>query len=189
MAELGPVARPYAQAVFELAREAGQLPAWSAVLQCAALAASSAEFRALLNVPGSNLERLAGLLAGVCEDALGKEGPLAGGGDAPAHNFLRLLAENRRLAALPAIAEAFEALRAQAENTVDVRVRSASELSQAQQQRLAEALKKRYGKEVRITVELDPQLLGGARIQVGDQVIDGSVRTRLEKLANAMTAG
>lgn len=189
MAELAPIARPYAQAVFEMARDGNQLAAWSSVLELAAAAAGTGEFRRLLQKPAADLQALAGLLADICGEQLPDSAPLAGGNTAPARNFLRLLAENRRLAALPAIAEAYEALRARAENVVDVQVESATALGEAEQQRLADALRKRLGKQVRLHLKLDPALLGGARLQVGDQVIDGSVRTRLEKLANAMTAG
>jgi len=193
MAELAPIARPYAQAVFELARDGKQLPAWSSVLELAAAAAATSEFRALLQSPTADLKALAGLLAGICREQLPdcaplSAGPQSGSDAAPAENLFRLLAENRRLAALPAIAEAYEALRARAENVVDVQVASATTLDESQQQRLTAALQKRLGKQVRLHLKLDPALLGGARLQVGDQVIDGSVRTRLEKLANAMTA-
>lgn len=189
MAELAPIARPYAQAVFEMARDSSQLPAWSSLLALAAVAAGTDEFRRLLQKPAADLQALARLLADICREQLPDCAPLAGGDAAPALNLLRLLAENRRLSALPAIAEAYEALRARAENVVDVQVESATELDQAQQQRLADALRQRLGKQVRLHLKLNPALLGGARLQVGDQVIDGSVRTRLEKLANAMTAG
>lgn len=193
MAELAPIARPYAQAVFEMARDSNQLAAWSAVLELAAVAAATSGFRALLQSPTADLNALAGLLTGICREQLPDSAPLSGGPQAgneaaPAANLFRLLAENRRLAALPAIAEAYEALRARAENVVDVQVASAAALDEAQQQRLVEALQKRLGKQVRLHLTLDPALLGGARLQVGDQVIDGSVSTRLEKLANAMTA-
>ena len=189
MAELAPIARPYAQAVFEMARDSNQLAAWSSVLELAAAAAATSEFRALLQSPAADLQALVRLLAGICREQLKDCAPLAGGDAAPAENLLRLLAENRRLAALPAIAEAYEALRARAENVLDVQVASATALDEAQQRSLAEALQKRLGKQVRLHLKLDPALLGGARLQVGDQVIDGSVRTRLEKLANAMTTG
>ena len=193
MAELAPIARPYAQAVFEMARDGNQLADWSAVLQLAAAAAATDEFHRLLQSPTADLKALAGLLTAICREQLPDNAPLSaasrsGQDAAPAENLLRLLAENRRLSALPAIAEAYEALRARAENVVDVEVASATALDEAQQQRLTEALKKRLGKQVRLHLKLDPALLGGARLQVGDQVIDGSVRTRLEKLANAMTA-
>lgn len=188
-ADLAPIARPYAQAVFEMARDSNQMAGWSSVLAVAAGVAATSEFRLVLRSPTADLKALAGLLTGICREQLPDNAPLAGGDTAPAANLLRLLAENRRLAALPAIAEAYEALRARAENVVDVQVASATALDEAQQRSLAEALQKRLGKQVRLHLQLDPALLGGARLQIEDQVIDGSVRTRLEKLANAMTAG
>ena len=95
--------------------------------------------------------------------------------------------ENGRVVALPEIAEQFEALRAEVENTVDAVITSAAPLSEAQQQEMAATLRERFGRDVKITTEIDENLIGGAVIRAGDVVIDGSLRARLDGLANALT--
>ena len=111
----------------------------------------------------------------------------AGGLDEAGKNLLSLLVENRRLNTAPAIAEQYEALRAAAENRVDVDVVSASELSQAQQDKLSAALAKRLGRDVRLSCSVDAELLGGAVLKAGDLVIDGSLKADLQRLASAVT--
>ena len=103
-------------------------------------------------------------------------------------NFLRLLLEYGRVDVLPEIADHFEALKAQVENTLDVTVTAAAELSSTQKETIAAALKERLGRDVNLSTELDENLIGGAVIRAGDVVIDGSVRTRLESLSNALIA-
>ena len=104
----------------------------------------------------------------------------------PGQNFMRLLIEERRLTVLPEIAEQFEQLRAEEEKSVDVEVRSAFALDEAHQQKIAAALKERLGREIRLHCEVDEKLVGGAVIRAGDQVIDGSVRTRLAEMTSAL---
>src|SRR5690606_15629478 len=103
-------------------------------------------------------------------------------------NFVRLLLEYERVAALPEMSELFEQMKARVENTVDVTVTTATALSDVQKQALVAALKKRLGREVRLTVEVDETLIGGAVIRAGDVVIDGSLRSRLERLSTALVA-
>jgi F-type H+-transporting ATPase subunit delta len=180
MTDLEPVARPYAQAIFELARESGTLSVWSEVLSTAGEAVQVAEIAVLLDTPGSDIGRLADLIAELAVQAAAQ---------APGEeirNLLQLIAENRRLRALPAIAARFEKLRADAENTLDVMLTAATPVDPAQQARMAEALKKRFGREINLQFKLDENLIGGARLQADDLVIDGSVRTGLEKLASAL---
>ena len=102
-------------------------------------------------------------------------------------NLMRLLAENRRLVALPAIARAFERFRAEAQNVVDVVLTAASPVDEERQQRIAAALKTRLGRDVNLRFQQDENLIGGARLTADDLVIDGSVRTGLAKLATALT--
>lgn len=180
MADLEPVARPYAQAIFELARESGTLAVWSEVLSTAAEAIQVTEIAALLDAPGSDIGRVAELIGELAAQATAQ---------APREeigNLLRLLAENRRMRALSAIAARFEKLRAEAENTLDVLLTAATPVDPAQQARMAEALKQRFGREINLQFKLDENLIGGARVQADDLVIDGSVRTGLEKLASAL---
>lgn len=178
------VALPYAKAVFDLAQAGGRLQAWSAFLQLAAQMALDPGVKELLARPGSDREQLVSVMADIARGALGEA--LFAGEQPQGLNFLRLLAENQRFAVLPDIAARFEVLKAAAENTLEVTLTSASPIDDAQRQRIEKTLAERFQRNIRLTVEVDPQLLGGARLQVGDRVIDGSVRTGLDKLATAL---
>jgi F-type H+-transporting ATPase subunit delta len=107
-------------------------------------------------------------------------------GDGKAQNFIHLLADNGRLAALPQVAEQYAALRAEVENTVDVTVTSALPLTAEQSDKLVQALSRRLRRTVRLSATVDPSLVGGAVVRAGDFVIDGSLRGRVERLANTM---
>jgi F-type H+-transporting ATPase subunit delta len=187
MADNAFAARPYAQAVFEIARATGDYRSWSEFLQLAASLVMDAELGKILQTPGVDVERIAVAMADVCREQLGSEAFAGDGARATAGNFLRLLGENRRLAALPDIAGRYEVLRAEAENTLDVVLTAASAVDEGQKSRIAASLRQRLGREIRISVKLDPALIGGARLQIGDRVIDGSVRTGLDKLATALS--
>ena len=177
MAEKTTVARPYARAVFEIARESDAFAGWSAFLERGSLAVADARIQALVGNPAVTREELAGLFIELCGDSAGANGA----------NFLRLLAENGRIAWLPEIAAEYELLRAEAENIVDVQLTSAVELDAAQRDNFAASLRKRLGRDVRLHCETDAKLLGGAIIRAGDLVIDGSLVGRLERLAGAVT--
>jgi len=176
MAELTTVARPYAQAVFERAQQTGRLADWSAMLQFAASVAADPTMAGAIE--GTRLTRgqLADLFIDIAGERLDDEG----------RNLMRLLAENRRLPLLPEIAAVYEVLRAEAESTVQAQMVSAYPLSDEQQQRIAESLKRRLGRNVTLTAAVDESLIGGAIIHAGDLVIDGSVRGKLDRLAGAM---
>ena len=188
MAELITVARPYARAVFESARAAGALAAWSEFLARAAALVSDPQLAPLIGnprVPSGELIEVVLELAGAAPAAQpagrGPAGEQRQTGEQ--RNLLELLAHNRRLALLPEIAVQYEALRAQAENIVDVQVTSARELTADQSARLQAALERRLGRTVRLHASVDPALLGGAVVHYGDFVIDGSLRRRVERLA------
>jgi F-type H+-transporting ATPase subunit delta len=177
MAEKATIARPYAKAAFESARSHNAFDRWSTVLATASSVVQDERVARLLSSPLVTPEKLSGLI-----------GEIVGGSlDEHSRNFLATLAGNRRLALLPEIATMFEALRAEAENTADVQVISAVQLNDAQKQRLAAALKKRLQREVRLHVEVDESLIGGAIVRAGDFVIDGSLKARLDRLAVEMT--
>ncbi|MDX1594018.1 MAG: F0F1 ATP synthase subunit delta [Gammaproteobacteria bacterium] len=176
MAELSTVARPYAQAVFELAEAQGNLAAWSDMLAAATMVAADEAARRLLSSPGVSREQVADLFIEVCGDALDENG----------RNLIRVLAENRRLTLLEEIGAQYATLRAEAEKTVEAQVISAFELSEAQQEKLADALKRHLGRDVRLTCEIDKTLIGGAVIHAGDLVIDGSAQGRLNRLAGQL---
>ena len=182
MAERITIARPYAKAVFQLAREQKQLPAWSMILQRAATVVQDARVAPLLGSPHATPDQLAELVAGIAGDGAAKAG--AGASLATlAQNFFATLATYRRLAFLPEIAAHFEQLRADAERTLDVTVTSAIALNEAQREQFTRALRKRLDREVRLHCELDPTLIGGAVVRADDLVIDGSVRASLTQLA------
>jgi F-type H+-transporting ATPase subunit delta len=176
MAENITIARPYAQAIFSLAQEQSDLKGWSDMLQFAAAVAADPEMVAVIDSPRFDSNQIAELFIDVCGDKLNDAGK----------NMIRVLAENDRLAVLPEVAELFEAERAAVEGTVVAEVTSATALNDAQQQSIAEALKKRLGRDVTLECKIDESLLGGAIIRAGDVVIDGSVVGKLEKLTSAL---
>jgi F-type H+-transporting ATPase subunit delta len=177
MADRATIARPYARAAFAHASEGKDLVAWSKLLGSAAIAATDPRVSRLIGNPHVTGEQLVELLAGVSKGAGGKGGT----------NFLLALAENRRLALLPEIAAQFETLRAEVENVVDVEVIAAQEIAPAQHKKLAAALKRRLGREVRMHTRIDETLIGGAIVRAGDLVIDGSLKGRLARLGSALT--
>lgn len=176
MSEAITTARPYAQAAFEEAQKLSDLKGWSEMLKALAEAVVFPEVAALIGSPRVAKEQLGVLLS-----------DMLGGQLKPQQsNFIRVLAENRRLDVLPEIAAIFEALKAEAEKTVSVVVDSAFELSAAQQEKIVASLKKRMGREVKLVCQVNKELLGGVVIRAGDKVIDGSARTRLGEMANAL---
>lgn len=183
MADNNTIARPYAQAVFELANESGDLATWSKALDIAAQLLADGQVVAYLGDPEfSNAQRL-DFLTGLFAKAGAKT---LAGQDKKGTNFLKLLLEYRRVAVLPEISAHFEALKAKIENVVDVTVTSASAISKTQQDTISKALRARLGRDVNIATEIDENLIGGAVIKAGDVVIDGSLRARLEGLATAL---
>jgi F-type H+-transporting ATPase subunit delta len=177
MAEKMTVARPYARAVFEIARESDNLAGWSEFLARGSQAAADERVQGLIGNPAVTRKALAGLFTEIAGDAAGE----------PGANFLKLLAENGRMAWLPEIAAEYELLRAEAENIVDVQLTSAVELDETQREDFSRSLRKRLGRDVRLHCDTDATLLGGAVIRAGDLVIDGSLLGRLERLAGAVT--
>ncbi len=176
MAERITIARPYARAAFESARTGRQLAEWSRALAAAAAGVADPAVQGLLGSPKLPKEQLAQIFIELAGRELGGRGA----------NFMRLLAENRRLGLLPEIAQGFEALRAEAERTIEATVVSASPLGDKERAALVQALKKRLDREVTLKCETDPRLIGGAVIRAGDLVIDGSVRSKLERLSLAL---
>lgn len=178
MAELSTLARPYAEAVFRLAKEKNALADWSDRLATLAAIVSDARMQVLIVDPNTSAERAAGIIASVAGNTLGEAGS----------NLLGLLAQNDRLTLLPEIAAQYEVLKAEAEGVLEATIVSAQEMNDAQKADLMAALKSKFGRDVQATVEVDASLIGGAVITVGDQVIDGSVRGRLQKMAASLTA-
>ncbi|KFN42378.1 F0F1 ATP synthase subunit delta [Arenimonas oryziterrae] len=167
------LARPYARAAFSLAREQGRLPQFSQQLGFAAVAVNHPLVQSVLGNP-----RLA---AGELIDVL-----LPADADASFRQFLVVLGENRRLPLLPEISGLFDQLRADAEKVVKATITSAKALDAAELAKLTDSLKKRFGREVEVSTAIDDSLIGGAVIDAGDIVIDGSLRTKLARLGAAL---
>jgi len=184
MADNITIARPYAQAVFELANESDDLATWSAALGIAGELLADGQVSSFLGDPAFSDEQRFEFLAGLFEKA---GAGILGGSDKRGTNFLKLLLEYRRVGVLPEITQHFEVLKAEVENKVDVVVTSASPISEKQKDTIGKALRERLGRDVSIETEIDENLIGGAVITAGDVVIDGSLRARLEGLATALT--
>lgn len=178
MAEFLTLARPYAKAAFAYASEQNATDAWSNALQLLSAAVQNEAFSAYLNRPELTPAEQVDLFAKV----LGNEQTEA------VSNFLTLLADNDRLALLPEIDTEFEQLKSQNNNTVDVVIESAFPLDSVQEQKLAHALEKRLNSAVKVTVEVNPALIAGVVIRAGDQVIDDSALSKLEKMRTRLLA-
>ena len=178
MAELSTLARPYAKAAFEYARDSSALSAWSEQLATAAAVTIDSRMELVLNDPSLTAEQQARTLSEVCGDEL----------IAQVSNFIAILAANKRLALLPEIHSMFAQYKANQEKSVDVEVVSAFELADATRDNLADVLGKKLEREVTVRTYTDQNLLGGVLIRAGDLVIDGSVRGRLNKLAEALNS-
>lgn len=178
MAELTTLARPYAKAAFESADAAGELQKWSDMLTLAAAVSQQDGMIKALVSPALTAQQKAKAFVDVCGDEL----------NTSAVNLMNVLADNQRLTLLPQIQELFEYHKAQREQSVDVEVTTAFELAGDLQDKLAKALSAKLDREVSLTTSVDKTLLGGALVRAGDTVIDGSVRGRLAKLAEAMNS-
>jgi len=178
MAEPSTVARPYAEAAFGLALEAGALAKWSEMLAALALVGADERVRAAVADPNLTDAQIAGLFISI----------LSGRLDGDAENFVRVLTENGRLGLLPEIRAQFEALKNEHEGVLEAEVHAAFELSKAQLADLAQRLEKKTGRKVRTKVRIDKDLIAGVRIVLGDKVIDGSARAQLGALETALKA-
>lgn len=178
MAEPSTVARPYAEAAFRLADASGTLAKWSEALSSLAQVAGDARVRVAIGDPNLSHGKIAGLIISI----------LAGKLSGEVENFVRILAENKRLELLAEIQVQFEALKDEREGVVEAEVFSAFELTEAQLADLAQRLEKKTGRKVRTAVQVDKNLIGGIKVLIGDKVIDGSVRGQLGALENALKA-
>jgi F-type H+-transporting ATPase subunit delta len=176
MAENVTVARPYAEAIFALADRGRGLDKWSRTLAVMAVVAADPGMRTAIGNPSLSADQVYGLFAGACGD-LALE----------AQNLVRVLIENRRLAMLPEIREIYEELKNEREGVIDALITSAHPLDSGQVSTLVAELERRFKRKVNPQVEVDPELIGGVRMRVGDEVIDGSVRGKLAAMAVALT--
>ena len=178
MAEPSTVARPYAEAAFRLAGAGNALAKWSGMIGALAQVAEDQRVRAAIADPALSDAQSAGVFISI----------LAGKLDGPAENFVRVLAENKRLELLPEIQLQFEVLKNEKEGVVEAEVFSAFELTDAQVADLAQRLEKRTGRKVRTRVQVDKALIGGVKVVIGDKVLDGSARAQLGALETALKA-
>jgi F-type H+-transporting ATPase subunit delta len=179
MAEIATIARPYAEALFKASKASGvdlaQTAAW---LHEAAGAAATAELRAFADSPKASAEQVLGLLQGVVKTPLNQQ----------AQNFLRTVVDNGRLSALPEVAAQFQALKNAASGSADAVVYSAFPVEGAALADLSALLEKRFGRRLNVSVAHDAGLIGGIRVVVGDEVLDTSVKARLEQMKQALVA-
>lgn len=181
------LARPYARAAFALAQRHACMPQWSAHLEFSAQVAADPRVQGLLDDPRVDAATLVALLAP--PDATAAADQAAADQTAPNQDyprFLAVLAENGRLAVLPEIATLYAQLRADAERIVKAMVTSATPLDASELGKLTASLKKRFGREVEVRTAVDPALIGGAVIDTGDVVIDGSLRSKLARLESTL---
>ena len=176
MAEPITVARPYAEAAFKLALEGNALQQWSDMLELVEAVVTDESVAQRIGDPNVEGSALEGLILGALGERLNGHG----------RNLVQVLIDNGRLDLLPHIRSQFEALRREQEGLVEARIISALPVTDEQVRPLLDALERKYGRKVNAQVEVDPQLIGGARIVIGDKVIDATVRGRLDAMAAAL---
>ncbi len=176
MAEIATIARPYAEALFQAAgADAAATSVW--LDELAAVAAND-QLRQFAESPKASDEQVFGVISGVLKDGLPQMG----------QNFLRTVIENGRIAALPEVADQFRALKNAQLGSSDAVVHSAFDMDSAALADLSGVLEKRFGRKLNLQVELQPELIGGVRVVVGDEVLDTSIKARLEQMKVALTA-
>lgn len=178
MSDSTTVARPYAKAIFEHALEENKLAEWSEFLLVLAQAVLNSQMQEFIDNPAVQFSQQIELLQSVCSKISKDNGSL--------NNLIALLATNKRLNLLPEIKALYEQHRAEQEKTLAVEVISYSDVSQAQQTKLAESLGQRLKRKISLKISIDPSLLGGAVVRAGDLVIDGSVRGKLNKMSTGV---
>ncbi|MBI1195604.1 MAG: F0F1 ATP synthase subunit delta [Gammaproteobacteria bacterium] len=177
MAELNTIARPYAQAVFQLAEGKKDLAKWSDVLATLSVIANDEGVKALAGDPAVDKGKLRALIGDLCGDIATDE----------VKSLIALLIDNRRFSVLPEIAQLYELYRAESEKTIQVDVISAYALNAKQKDSIVAAMTKRLGREVKLVATTDKSLVGGAIIRAGDLVIDGSVVKQMNRLGSTLS--
>jgi F-type H+-transporting ATPase subunit delta len=176
MAEVVTIARPYAVAVYRLAKEKNTLPYWSEMLAFASAVVVDPQMSALIEDPNVSSRELEDIFLKICGNRL----------DAAGINLVKLLVEYGRLALLPMVASLFEELKAQDEGVVEAEITVASKLGETQLKSLISRLESRFKSRVEARMTVDPGVIGGIKIVVGDTVIDATVRAQLQEMAYAL---
>ena len=176
MAEAITIGRPYAEAVFKSAQAKKTIAAWSEMLKYAAAVSSEEHVSALISNPSVSAKQVADIFLEICKNKLSEEG----------RNLIMLMAENGRLDVLPQVSELFEQLKSQYEGVLDANIVSAFALNGGQLRQLIVMLEKRFKHEINAKVSVDPELIGGVKVEIGDEVLDTSVRGKLEAMAVAL---
>jgi F-type H+-transporting ATPase subunit delta len=177
MAELATIARPYAEALFRVAKS-GNLSAWSDLVSEMAQVASHPDVQALAQNPKLSDQQIGETFMALLKSPLNDQ----------VGNFIMMLVENGRMSLLPEIAVQFHALKNAEEGAADAEIFSAFDLSSDQVKQLVSVLEKKFGRKVNPSVTVDPSLIGGVRVVIGDEVYDTSVRARLQQMYVAMAA-
>ncbi len=178
MAEISTIARPYAVAAFKLGKETKSLAKWSEMLKFASAVSTDEKMLAFILNPKVLANELQDAFLNVCGKNLNEQ----------SQNLIKVLVEYGRMSLLPAISSAFEELKAQDEGVLDAQIIAAAKISATQTKDLVKRLEAKFGKKVEATVSVDPEIIGGIKIIVGDTVIDASVKGQLQSLAYTLAA-
>ena len=178
MSEQISLARHYAKAIFELARDAGEYTQWSDQLELLAVIAQDAGMIDVISRPDVSEQQLAELIIDVAGDQLDEQG----------QNLVKLLSRNDRVTVIADINQQFMVLRDDAEQVIEAQLITAAEVDEAQKQRIEVALSSRLGKKIKLEASVDESLIGGAIVRAGDWVVDGSVKAQLQDLIGAISS-
>lgn len=176
MAEEMTIARPYAEAVFKLAKEKNALSTWSEMLKVISEVASDEQIQTLAANPSIPANYLLEIILEICGNKLNNEGK----------NLAALLIENDRLEVLPELSGLYEQLKAEHEGILEANIHSAYAMSNKQLEKLVSVLENKFKCKIKAKVNIDPELIGGVKVVIGDEVIDSSVRGKLETMSVAL---
>lgn len=176
MAEELTIARPYAEAVFKIAKEKNTLSTWSEMLRIISEVANDEQIQSLVVNPNVPADKLNEIILDICGNKLNNEGK----------NLVALLIENDRIAVLPQLSGLYEQLKAEYEGILEANIISAYAISDKQLEKLVSVLENKFKCKIKTKVSIDPELIGGVKIEIGDEVIDSSVRGKLETMSIAL---